>query len=355
MKRKVLVTVIAIMLCAVMTVACSTQGPVASSAAPAEAAAAEASTESVAPAGEKAVGKDLIIGYNAYSDAVAFSKSISDNMQKNADKVGAKLLKNDTEGDATTALQNVDTYLAQGANVIVDSTWVDAATQAMAKKCKEAGVPLISIDIPISKEFADNSYFMGVDNYGAGTVTGEAAAEYIKKNWDNSLDYILVAYTESTGEVLKQRIYGAIDAVKDAGIKIEDSNIVWVNPQSSDGTVETKSLTTDFLTAHPDAKHILMYCVNDQAAMGMSAAVDTSHRTADSLILGQGCDDPAIENLRKAEDNAWIGSTGYFPETYGNYVFGIIEALQKGETPPSETFVENVFITKANIGEYYPQ
>ncbi|MBC5647624.1 sugar ABC transporter substrate-binding protein [Christensenella tenuis] len=353
MKKKLLVMVIAIVLCAAFAVACSTQGP-ATSTVVSETPASDGVADSTEPAADSG-DSQLIIGYNAYSDAVAFSKSISDNMQENADKIGAKLLKSDTEGDATTALQNVDTFLAQGADVIVDSTWVDAATQAMAEKCKEAGVPLISIDIPISEEFQDNSYFMGVNNYGAGTVTGEAAADYIKNNWDNQLDYILVSYTESTGEVLKQRIYGVIDAVRDAGIEIDDSNVVWVNPQSTDATVETKSLTTDFLTAHPDAKHILMCCVNDQAAMGMNAAVETSNRTPDCLIVGQGCDDPAIENLRKDEDNAWIGSTGYFPETYGNYVFDIIDTLMNGGTPEPETYVENIFITKENIEEFYPQ
>ncbi len=349
MVKKQIFIVIAIVLCVAMLAACSTTGP-------AEKSASESSAAAVSESAQTPVeSEQIIVGYNAYSDSIAFSKSISDNMQKNADERGAKLLRADTNGDATTALKNLDTFLAQGANFIVDSTWVDAATQTMAEKCMEAGVPYISIDIPVNEKFKSNSYFMGVNNYGAGTVTGEAAAEFIKANWENKLDYILVSYTESTGEVLKQRIYGVIDAVKNAGIDIADENVVWVNPQSTDATVETKSLTTDFLTAHPDAKHILMCCVNDQAAMGMNSAVDTSNRASDVLIVGQGCDDPAIENLRKAEDNAWIGSTGYFPETYGNYVFGIIDTLLEGGNPPEDTYVENVFITKENINEYYPQ
>lgn len=299
---------------------------------------------------------ELTVGYIAYSDGLAFSLSITDNIKENAESRGYKLLKTDSNGDSTKALAALDTFLQQEADVIIDSTWVDAATQAMAEKCQEAGVPFISIDIPINEELSENTYFMGINNYEAGIVTGTAGAEYIKENWEGTLDYILVAYTESTGEGLKPRIYGAIDAIKEAGIEIADENIVWVNPQSTDATVEAKSLTTDFLTAHPDAEHIVMLCVNDQAAMGMESGVETSGRMEDCIVLGQGCDEPGIENLYREDDTSWIGSTGYFPETYGDYIFSdIIDVLVEGGTPEANTYVENVFITKDTIEEYYPR
>lgn len=317
---------------------------------------AAASDEKAESTPDKKADDEFTVGYIAYSDGLAFSLSITENIQANAESRGFKLLKTDSNGDTTKALAAVDTFLEQGADVIIDSTWVDAATQTMAQKCKDAGVPFISIDIPVSDEYADNSYFMGINNYQAGVVTGTAAADYIEKNWDGNLEYILVAYTESTGEVLKQRIYGAIDAIKEAGIAIEDSNIVWVNPQSTDATVEAKSLTTDFLTAHPDAKHIAMFCVNDQAAMGMEGGVETSGRMEDCIVCGQGCDEPGIENLHREDDTSWIGSTGYFPETYGDYIFSdIIDVLIEGGKPEANTYVENVFITKETIDQYYPR
>jgi len=299
---------------------------------------------------------EIVVGYIAYTDGLDFSYVISENMKANAEARGIKLLKTDSNGDATKALQAVDTFLMQGADFIVDSTWVAAATQTMAQKCMDAGVPFISIDIPVDEAYAENSHFMGVNNYVAGTVTGTAAVDYIKANWEGQLDYILIAYTESTGDGLKPRIYGAVDAIRNAGIEIADENVVWVNPQSTDATVEAKSLTTDFLTAHPDAKHIAMFCVNDQAAMGMEAGVAASDRSADVIVCGQGCDAPGIENLRKEEDTCWIGSTGYFPETYGNYIFEqIIDVYLAGEKPEANVFMEHVFITKDNIDQYYPE
>jgi ribose transport system substrate-binding protein len=369
MKRN-LTKAVALLLCAVMILtfaACSSKqtSETATTAAASAKSAAQSSGSSAAASGSTAASgssasssakKDITIGYIAYSDGLAFSLSITNNMKANAEKRGYQLLKTDSNGDATKALAAVDTFLEQGADVIVDSTWVDAATQSIAKKCKDAGVPFVSIDIPVNKEYADNSYFMGINNYQAGVVTGTAAAQYITANWNNKLDYILVAYTESTGEVLKQRIYGAIDAVRKGGVSIDDSNIIWVNPQSTDATVEAKSLTTDFLTAHPDAKHIAMFCVNDQAAMGMEGGVETSGRMDDCIVCGQGCDEPGIENLRREDRTSWIGSTGYFPETYGDYIFkDIIDVLIQGGKPEANTYVTNVFITKDTIDQYYPK
>lgn len=133
-----------------------------------------------------AADDEIVVGYIAYTDGLDFSLLISENMKENAEARGIKLLKTDSNGDATTALAAVDTFLAQGADFIVDSTWVAAATQAMAQKCMNAGVPFISIDIPVDEAYADNSYFMGVNNYVAGVVTGTAATDYINANWDGS-------------------------------------------------------------------------------------------------------------------------------------------------------------------------
>lgn len=84
---------------------------------------------------------EIIVGYIAYTDGLDFSLVISNNMKENAEQRGIKLLKTDSNGDAQTALQAVDTFLMQGADFIVDSTWVAAATQAMAQKCLEAACP----------------------------------------------------------------------------------------------------------------------------------------------------------------------------------------------------------------------
>jgi ribose transport system substrate-binding protein len=44
----------------------------------------------------------------------------------------------------------------------------------------------------------------------------------------------------------------------------------------------------------------------------------------------------------------------YFPETYGALVMPLAIALARGETVQEEVLVEHLFITAANIDEFYP-
>lgn len=311
----------------------------------------EKSTDEVTATNEEAEDaeeKEVIIGYNAFSDTVSFSKFVTDGLMKQAEVLGYKVIKADTNGDPTTALKNVDAFIAQGATVVIDSSWGVAAVEGVAKKCKENGIPMISIDIPV-----EDAYFMGTNNNNAGKVAGFAAGEQIINEWNGKLDYMLLGYNENAGEAVKERMYGIIDAVRESGIEISDENIIWVDPATAEGTMISKQQATDFLTSHPDSKHILMGGFNDQIALGFLSAVETSNRMEDVILVSHGADEPSIDNLKKEESNSWIGSVGYFPETYGNVLVDIIGLIASGEEVPKESYNRNVFINRGNVDEFY--
>jgi ribose transport system substrate-binding protein len=291
--------------------------------------------------------KKVLIGYDAFSDTVSFSKKITDNLLADAKKEGITVVKADSSGDPTAAMKNVDSFIAQGATVIVECSWVVAAVEAVAKKCKAANIPCISIDIPVA-----DAYFFGTNNVNAGKVAGKSAADFIKKTWDGKLDSVLISYTENAGPEVKKRCSGIIDGLREAGIDIPDKNVTWVDPQSSDGTIAAKQFGTDYLTAHPDSHKILFAAVNDQSGLGFLSAVETANRGKDVAIVTHGADDPGILNLKK--DNQWLGSVGYFPEKYGDYVMKLILDLNKGTKIAQETYMENVFIDRSNVKQIYP-
>ena len=337
--KNIFKVIILMLTLAVLVAACSTEGPGTPAPAPAE--------EPDAPAADS--GQITIVGYNAFSDAVSFSKNITDNMIENAEARGIRLLIAETNGDATTAMANFDSFVAQGAQLVVDSSWNVAAAEAVARKGIEHGIPVISIDIPV-----DDSYFMGVNNLEAGKVAGKAAVDFIQENWDGEADMIFISYDETAGEVIRLRMAGIVDAILEAGIYVSDESIVWESPADTHGTVGAMQVATDFLTANPNARRIVMAGFNDQTSLGLLSAVETSNRSDDVVIVSHGADDPAIHNLR-FEDNCWIGSVGYFPERYGNFIFGMIDTLNAGGTLPPHTYIENIFVDRNNLNEFYPE
>ena len=51
---------------------------------------------------------------------------------------------------------------------------------------------------------------------------------------------------------------------------------------------------------------------------------------------------------------SWIGSVGYFPNRYGEWVMPIIEKMIKGEQLEEKYYIDHIMIDWSNIKEYYP-
>lgn len=302
------------------------------------------------PAATTTAAKQIIIGYNAFGDTSDYSKAISTNLIAKAESLGMKILRADTAGDASTAIKNVDSFITQGANIIIDCSWNLSACEAVAKKCTEAKLPCILIDIPVSDP---NAYFMGVNNEDVGNTIGAAAAKYIVEKWGGKLDWVVLAYVEAWGEAVRPRVSTIPAALKKGGVTFDEKNVVYIDPQTSDSTVVAKQLGTDFLTAHPDAKHILFVGANEASAQGLLSAVEISNRDADCVVVSNDLTDMGIANLYK-DDNVWIGSCAAFPENYKDVLIPMVQDIMAGKTIDKNQYQKIGFVDRSTIADYYP-
>lgn len=347
--RRIISLILSLAMVTCILAGCGSQGNTGSEgSAPENTEAPEASGTPEASEPSEGSGDEIVIGYNAYGDVSEFSQEITRGITQFAEEAGYKVLRADTGGDATKAVQNVDTFLLQGANVIVDCSWDTTACEAVADKCSENDVLCIILDIYVENE---DAYYVGVDNNAVGLSTGNGAAEWINANWDGELEYVLIAFNESFGEGVRPRVGKIADGLAEQGISVEADNIVWVDPASSDAAATCKQLGTDFLTAHPDAKKILMCGANDEMAQGLLAAAETANRTDQCAVVSNDLTSIGIANIYS--DNSWIGSTGFFPEYYGNTVMQVIGQITAGEELPHEINTDIMFMTPDNISEYY--
>jgi ribose transport system substrate-binding protein len=144
-----------------------------------------------------------------------------------------------------------------------------------------------------------------------------------------------------------------IDGLAEEGIKVPTSNVVYVDPQTSDSTVVAKQLGTDFLTAHPNAAHVLFVGANEGSAQGLLSAVETSNREDDAIVVSIDLTDMGISNLYM-EDNVWIGSTAFFPENYGAVLVPMVQDILAGKKIDLVQPAEIQFVDRSNIREFYP-
>ena len=115
---------------------------------------------------------------------------------------------------------------------------------------------------------------------------------------------------------------------------------------------DVRRLTTDQLTALPDAERIAVVSIDDDSSLGATAAFEAAGRLDQAAIVGQGADISSRDVIR---DGTWVGSTAYFPESYANYLIPNIIRLINGEDVVDPILVEHVFIDQSNIDEYYPE
>jgi ribose transport system substrate-binding protein len=112
-------------------------------------------------------------------------------------------------------------------------------------------------------------------------------------------------------------------------------------------------VTSDILTANPDAKHILVGCITDDCAQGALAAAQELGYTEDRIMIcGQGLYDAVSAKNFLGPSNPWGATVAYWPSRYGEFVFNILDAhFSEGKPMPMKWYVEHSLITRDNIRE----
>ncbi|MHB1405836.1 MAG: sugar ABC transporter substrate-binding protein [Desulfitobacteriaceae bacterium] len=290
--------------------------------------------------------KKVTIGFANLTDEITFGQAVKKGMIAEAQKRGWDIIAVDNKLDGATAVTNADTLLTRGINFFVEFN-VDASVgPAIMEKMNAAKVPVIAIDIP-----HPGATFFGANNPEAGRQVGMWLGNFAKNNWNGQVDALVLVENPTAGEVPQQRMDGIVKGVKEIFPDFDEKKIVRVDGRNDE--INAKRTVTDMLTAHPNARHILIGTLNDQNGSGALAALETTGRQNDAVIVSQGAEGPFLENLRKG-DNAWKASVAYFPEKYGEYVIPLAEKILKGESVPKENHPEHVVIDKTNVDKYYP-
>ena len=262
----------------------------------------------------------------------------------------------DNAFDTNLSIQNADIIFGKNVEVFVEFQ-VDAKTNAMiAKKAELLGIFMMGVDIPVP-----GFPFMGVDNFNAGILAGEWAADKVEEvfgGWEN-VDLVLYFWSPPIGEVVGQRTLASIIPLTEAfgdeaDPDIEGSKGVLVDAGGG-GPEEAQEATTGILAKYPDAENIVIFSVSDDATAAIQAGAELSGRwDADKwLVSSQGYVGELAGNLIRTD--IIDGSVAYFPENYSRYIIPGAVAYMYGNPVPPYLYVDNVMVTKDNIDEYYPE
>ena len=255
-----------------------------------------APTESGAPA---ASDLNVAVFYYNYSDA--FISNVRNEMDAQFEAIGITPSNYDGNTNQGTQMDQVNTAIANGANVLVVNAVeasADETTQSIVDAAQTAGIPVIFFNREVSDDVV-NSYelaaFVGTDPAEAGHMQGELIGNYLVENYDavdlngdGVISYVMFKGQENNPEAEYRTQYSVEDAnaiLEEAGhpaLSYYDSAAstqYLVDPNGSWSAAAAQDYMTTILSAYSEANGNMVELVianNDDMGLGAITALETA-------------------------------------------------------------------------------
>ena len=178
-----------------------------------------------------------------------------------------------------------------------------------------------------------------------------ALGRWIERNWQGSLDRLLILEEPRAGALPEARMEGQLSGLQEVLGDVPAVQRIVLN--SGNTSAASEVVVAQTLAALADCHRIAVICFNDDAALGTLRAARTQAREEEMAIVGQGADRLVRHELRQPGARI-IGSTAFMPERYGELLIDLALRILRGESVPPAVYMEHVFIDASNADAYYP-
>jgi ribose transport system substrate-binding protein len=290
------------------------------------------------------------MAYLGFGSQFAFIAIVDKSMQDAAKQYGVNLIFLDNQFSADKAIENAQLVASRSPkpDLVFEFNYYQQMNYQIADIFKEAGIPVIAIDIPVP-----GATYYGGDNYFAGKLAGEALGAAAADKWgDQKVDLALIEQQSLAGQqTLQARTLGIQAGIQKSLPYLTQDQIVIFEGQN-DPNKASEAIAAQ-LTAHPKAQRIVIGMLGDSNAIASANVANDAKR--DALVSGIGGDDVGIKALRDGDPPNFIGTSLFLPEHYGDDLIPLGCRLLAGEQIPAQVFVNHVFLDKNNLNQYYPQ
>ncbi|MEG0250973.1 MAG: D-ribose ABC transporter substrate-binding protein [Peptostreptococcus sp.] len=266
---------------------------------------------------EKKAAKDLTIGLSLSTLNNPFFVSVRDGAQKEADKVGAKLVISDARDDAATQSNNMSDLIQQGVDIILVNPVDSDAISTSVSAANEAGIPVIALDR--NSEGGKLLSLVASDNVKGGEMAAQFIVDKVGKN-ANVAQLEGIPGASATNE-------------RGKGFKnIANDNLKVVTSQSADFD-RAKGLTVmeNILQANPDIKGV--FCQNDEMALGALEAISNVGKKDQITVVGFDGTEGAISSVKDGKLNATVAQQ---PDKIGELGVNAAVDYFSGKTIPAK-------------------
>jgi methyl-galactoside transport system substrate-binding protein len=266
---------------------------------------AETAIEAVQPSGDARV---VNVGVSIYKFDDNFMTLYREEIQRyfeslNSDEVTYDVTIMDGKGDMAEQTNQVDTFIAQGKDVMIINLVQASSAEVITSKAMAAGIPIVYINREPSEEDMqqwDMITYVGADARQSGTYQGEIIANLPSRgdaDGDGVVRYAMIMGDPENVDAQFRTEY-SIKALTDAGIEVEN-----LFQQRGDwDQARGRELAANALAQFGDRMDVI-FCNNDAMALGAFQAIQEAGRTVGENIYLVGVDalEEAVEMVRNGD------------------------------------------------------
>lgn len=199
----------------------------------------------------------------------------------------ADLIINDSQNDQAKQLEQIDTMIAKGVNVLAINLVDPKAAPSVIEKAKKENIPVIFFNKEPEKSAMDSydkCWYVGTESKESGVLQGKLMADDWQKNkekWDKNKDgklqYVLIKGEPGHPDA-EARTKHSIEEVKNAGIEVEELAIdtgMW------DAGKATEKMDA-WISKYGDNIEMVV-CNNDGMALGALASLEKAGYLKDDI------------------------------------------------------------------------
>src|SRR5260370_2534141 len=280
------------------------------------------------------------LGYAAQGTNYQFSREVSSSLERAAREEGIELISLDNRYNAKIAQRNADLLVREKVDLAIEFQTDETVAPIVAAKYREAGIPMIAIDIP-----HPGATYYGANNYEAGLIGGRYLGRWVKEHWHSELDEIILLELPRAGNLPQMRLTGMLVGINLVLPTAKNCRITHLN---GDGYLGPSFEVVRKYIRGSRSRRLVVGAINDVSAIGALRAFEEAGRAETCAIIGQNASAEGRAELREPNTRL-VGSVAFFPERYGPDLIRVsLDILNKRPVPPA-VFVEHKLVTPTTV------
>jgi ribose transport system substrate-binding protein len=286
------------------------------------------------------------IGYADQIVKDGWLRMVNASLIRAAEQANIELILVSNRNDPKVAVRNARQLVRQNPDLIIEFQIDESIAPAVSAQYVEAGIPAIAVDIP-----HPGATFFGANNHQAGSLGGRHLGRWVKSQWRQPPDEIVLIGQPRAGSVVASRVTGILTGILEVLPELEGHcPVVHLD---GDGQFKIALERVRHHLRGSKAKHVLVGCINDASALAAVRAFQEAGRADRCAVVGQNAEPDARTELRQPT-TPLVASVGYFPERYGDALIRLALDILSGKAVPPAVFIKHQVITRENVDHFYP-